>query len=159
MKKVMIFFAFINMLACKAQNIEHSLFIFTDKNPVREISDGSFVYQKFDIDFEPICNSKIVDIKVNKNGILEKNIKVKATTNKIVSLIYKNQNADNNNSRQVNQDDIVNFLTYDEIICNLDIEEFMKIASKFNIYIIQGERNSTRIYLAKKVTLERHSGM
>lgn len=158
MRKLMLIFVLVTAVACKAQVVKQDLYIFTDRNPVREVSDGTSAYQKFDIDFDATCSSKVVNIAVNDSGSLEKNIKVKATANKIVSLVYKNQSGDNN-PRQINRGNIVNFLTYDEILCNLDIEKFMQITSRFNIYLVQGERNSDTVFLAKKVTLERYRGM
>jgi hypothetical protein len=158
MKKLLIYFAFINALMCSAQGPKQDLYIFTNQKPIIDVNNKSFVFQKFNLDFDSRCNGTTLNVIINEIGNLEKNIKMKATTNKIVSLIYTNENAINN-GLNINREKIINFLTYDEIICNLDIEKFMNIISEFNVYLINNERNNDSYYLAKKVTVERYPGM
>ena len=158
MRKLLIYLALINTLICNAQGAKQDLYIFVNQKPIIEVNNKSFVFQKFNLDFDSKCNGTTINFVINELGNLEKSIKVKGTTNKIVSLIYKNENADNN-ALNVNREKIVNFLTDDEIICNLNIEKFIDIVLKFNLYIINNERNNNSYYLAKKVIIERYPGM
>ncbi|HEX8577876.1 MAG TPA: hypothetical protein VF677_16445, partial [Flavobacterium sp.] len=135
MKKLLIYLTFISALMCNAQGAKQDLYIFVNQKPTIEVNNESLVFQKFNLDFDSRCNGTTINLMINELGNLEKNIKVKGTTNRIVSLIYKNKNKDNN-ALNVNREKIVNFLTYDEIICNLNIEKFMDIVLKFNVYLI-----------------------
>ena len=70
----------------------------------------------------------------------------------------KNVNS-NNNPIIVRGKDISNYLTLDEIIFQSDFENFNAIINNFNVYLINSKENSDDYYIARKVLIEKRSGL
>lgn len=151
---IFMFFIFLNSFS---QKVKKDLYLLIPEKPVYEIFNDTIVIQQFKIDFES-KNSKNSIIFIDDKGNLIKKITLKGTNNRVLNLTYKNVNC-NNNPIIVRDKDIRNYLTIDEIIFQCDFENFNAIINNFNVYLINNKENSDGYYIAKKVYLEKGSGL
>jgi hypothetical protein len=151
---IFIFFIFLNSFS---QKVNKDLYLFITEKPVYEVSNDTIVFQQFKIDFES-KNSKKSMIFVDDKGNLIKKITLKGTNNRVLNLTYKNVNS-NNNPIIVRDKDVRNYLTLDEIIFQSDFESFNAIINNFNVYLINSKENSDGYYIARKVFIEKRSGL
>lgn len=158
MKNLYLIFLFLNFTNCLSQEIKQNLYIFINQKPISEVANDTILYQTFEINFETKFNTTEIELKVNEAGNLENKIMVKATSNKLIIFTYINKKS-GNNPILINKKDILNYLNYNDIICCIKFENFMQTLSKFNVYIINDETNNSYYYLAKKVTVEKYSGL
>jgi hypothetical protein len=158
MKNLFFIFLFYNASSCLSQENKRNLFIFLNEKPKLEVINDSIFFQTFEIDFDIKSNTTDIELKINKTGNLENKICVKASSNKVVILKYLNKKSDNFPSL-VSKKEVLNYLNYNDIICCVKFDNFIRILSSFNVYVINSDYNSDEYFIAKKVNFEKYVGL
>lgn len=159
MKNIIILLISFNcFLMCYSQKKPNEIYLFFNKKPAIEIKNDTLLFQKFILDFNLASNAKEIFLKIDKNGNLIKNIKIKSSRDRNINLTYINEN-DNNVPMLIHKNQIKNSLMYEEIVANINPENFYEIVSNYDVYIIECELNDKEYYMAKKVFLEKLAGL
>ncbi|WAC03812.1 hypothetical protein N7U66_10555 [Lacinutrix neustonica] len=99
-------------------------------------------------------NNLEYEFYINEKGKLGKRIFSKSRKLKLIELIYKNVK-DNNPQILINEANITNWLTYEEILNARDFENLINTIKSFdNVYISNKDDKCNKFLIAKKVTLK-----
>ncbi|WP_445457313.1 hypothetical protein [Flavobacterium sp. HNIBRBA15423] len=158
MKIVALLLFFNAFFICYSQKGVKEIYLFIDKNPVVEVKNDTLLFQKFVIDFNENSKNKEINLSIDKERTLIKSFKIKPSNNRNLNLVYRNEK-NHNIPIIVQKKDIKNVLFYNEIIESMNSENFSEIVSKFDLYLIEKDKDDKEYFIAKKVVLEKLSGL
>lgn len=140
---------------CNAQ-VKTDLFLFY--NDTADIlltkSENDSVYMEtYTIRSNKNCGINTI-LDVDKNGNLTKQIQITKTDSRIVRFTYRNDGR--NNPILVNEKNIINNLSLNDLLYKIDLDEFYRIVSRFeNLYLVVNKSYDSSFYIAKKINVEK----
>ncbi|MFT6749770.1 MAG: hypothetical protein ACJAQ1_001725 [Flavobacterium sp.] len=142
--------------SCFSQIEQKNLYIFHSNEPdffTTKSNDSLINLEIYHINFD-LKKQRNYELKMNQDGNLIKSISLKGFSDIVFKFTYFNNN--NNNSPQlIFKKNIVNALTYKEIIENISSENFKEIIKNFkNIYLINSKDIYENYFISKKVIVE-----
>ncbi|HEX9981280.1 MAG TPA: hypothetical protein VGB50_12020 [Flavobacterium sp.] len=156
MKKLLIVISLLAIVEVLAQNSHPALYIFlTPESEAKSsvASDDAVVLETYFLDFSK-SDRILYKLSMSSANVLNKNVTVKGGRSKLFVIKYLNEKG-NNLPFIVSKKDIINSLTWEEIIYKTEPNNFAEILNAFKVvYLISAPSLAENYFIAKKVTIE-----
>ena len=152
MKKLIIIISLLCLNLVFSQEKQIKLYLLLSSKPRTPIMNDSIQIEEFEVNFYYKFYDGEMKLSLDKNGILKKGFRIKASISKTVFFKYNNINSINP-PEKIKSINGINTIGEEQLKTLIDINNFMEIANKCEVYILQ--KINAKEFTAKRVTVER----